>query len=124
MLAAGTRSAMLAVMSATRGMALWRMARDDVYLGMLLNQISLFYEAYCLVGPAGTVGTVGTAGRAGSHVSALIPPPIPEEVLSAGPEHGAFVRRTAQLAREAQLLDLVAAPARAPGVDRRAFLDG
>jgi hypothetical protein len=37
--------------------------------------------------------------------------------------HAAFLRRTTQLAGEAQLVDFIAAPRRPPDADPRPFLD-
>jgi uncharacterized membrane protein YgcG len=106
MAAAGTRSGLLVVESATRGMAVWRLRRDDAYVGAMLALLATFNGLY---GPA------GGALPSGAHVD-IFPP-------SAAAAHAAFLRRTAALAAEAQMLDFIAAPRRPPDADARPFLD-
>jgi hypothetical protein len=97
---------LLVVESATRGMAVWRLRRDDAYVGAMLALLATFNGLY---GPA------GGALPSGAHVD-IFPP-------SAAAAHAAFLRRTAALAAEAHMLDFIAAPRRPPDADARPFLD-
>lgn len=50
MLAAGCGSGLLAVQSATRGVAVWRLYRDDSYIAELLRQVGRFYCDFVVSG--------------------------------------------------------------------------
>jgi hypothetical protein len=73
MLCAGTPSALLASRSATKGIRVFRVARDDVYLRQMLAVASRLWTA---------------------HV--LLHRPPPADVYASMPEYGAFLQRTVQ----------------------------
>jgi hypothetical protein len=111
MAAAGVTSGLLVIESATRGMAVWRLRRDDAYVGAMLGLLSTFAALY---------GAQGGPLPASPHAE-LFPAAGPGGGAAAA--HAAFLRRTASLAAEAQLLDFIAAPRRPPDADARPFLD-
>ncbi|KAK9803266.1 hypothetical protein WJX72_002943 [[Myrmecia] bisecta] len=81
MLAGGASSALLVSRSATKGMTLFRMARDDSYLRQMLAIISRFYRTY---------------------VRRNCRPPY--NMFSERPDYQQFLRHTASLARETPAL--------------------
>ncbi|KAG2496759.1 hypothetical protein HYH03_005168 [Edaphochlamys debaryana] len=78
MLAAGTASGLAVSRSATKGAAVWRLWRDDAYLGAMMGLLESFVQDYVLRG--------------------LPPPP---DMFSRRPEFAAFLGATARLARRA-----------------------
>ncbi len=101
MLCAGAGSALLAIESATRGMALYRMYRDEAYISQMLHFVARFNAEFVLSPtrrwPVG-------------------------ELFGGSTEHAEFLRRTVALAQEAQLMDFVAEPRRPADADARPFL--
>lgn len=116
MACAGTRSALLVVESATKGMAVWRMARDEAYLGAMLALLASFNARF----GAGEGARVLLASASGGAE-----PLFPASGADGGQAtaHAAFLRRNAALARSAVMLDFIAAPCRPPDADARPFLD-
>jgi hypothetical protein len=100
MLCSGAPSALLASRSATRGMRLYRMARDDSYLVLALSVVSWLWTRHVLPRQAPA-----------------------SDALLACPEHAAMVAATRRLATTARLVGETEAGAEVPGGDRRLFLD-
>lgn len=100
MLCSGTPSALLASRSATKGIRVFRMARDEVYLRQMLAVASRLWTA---------------------HVLLRCPPPA--DAYTSMPEYGAFLQRTVQIAHNAEVVAAVADCEIAPCADRRPFLD-
>jgi hypothetical protein len=116
MACAGTRSALLVVESATKGMAVWRMARDEAYLGAMLALLASFNARF----GAGEGARVLLASASGGAEPLF---PASGGDGGAATAHAAFLRRNAALARGAVMLDFIAAPCRPPDADARPFLD-
>jgi len=88
-------------------LALWRLQRDDAYVGLLLAQLARFNERY------------GT----GPHAQPLPGPGVPLFDGAFREARAALLQRGMALARGATLVDFVAAPVRAPGADARPWLE-
>jgi hypothetical protein len=116
MACSGTRSALLVVESATKGMAVWRMARDEAYLGAMLALLASFNARF----GAGEGARVLLASASGGAEPLF---PASGGDGGAATAHAAFLRRNAALARGAVMLDFIAAPCRPPDADARPFLD-
>jgi len=99
MLCCDTHSALLACESATKGMSLFRLYRDDEHLAQMLTLVAQFCARH--------------ARGAATWPSA--------ELFAGDPRHGLFLRRTAALAEQAQMVDFVAQPRRPE--ESRPFLD-
>ena len=103
MLCTGTRSALLVCDSASKGMAIYRLRRDDEYLALMLKLLALFCVQHVEQGKPGGVGW--PQGRA--------------ELFASGPAHAqqaAWLSRTKALARGATLLDFIGEPRREEGL--------
>ena len=99
----GTRSALLVCDSASKGMAIYRLQRDDDYIALMLRLLALFCAQHVEPGRAGGVGW--PTGRA--------------ELFGSGPaaaQQTAWLARTRALARNARMLDFITEPRRAPGL--------
>ena len=102
MLCAGAASALLVSRSATHGVRVFRVARDDAYLRLMLCVLSELWT---------------------EHVARRRPPP--PDALGRLPQHGELLRRTQAIARAAQVVrdvpeeDMPTVPKR----DLRFFLD-
>lgn len=99
MLCAGTNSSLLVSRSATLGMRVFRVHRDDEYLRLMLTIIQRLYER---------------------HVKPRQPPPA--EAFSRLPEHGLLVRRTIQIASSAEVVLEVEDEEVVPGADMRLLI--
>ena len=116
MACAGTRTGLLVVESATKGMAVWRMARDDAYVGAMLALLASFNARF----------GAGDGAKLLSPSAAGAPEPLfPASGADGGAAaaQAAFLRRNAALARAATMLDFIAAPRRPADGDARPFLD-
>lgn len=101
MLAANTNTALLVTRSATRGVRMFRMARDDGYIGAMLEVLAFLYATYVQ--------------------RQRCPGPEPYKELRG---YVGFLQRTRTLAREAQqVLHDEDAHRYAPGGDMRLLLD-
>ena len=101
MLCTGASSALLACESATQGMALFRVFRDDAYLADMLHLIAAF---------------TAMRGAFPRYPAQLFGHPHPQAA-----RHEAFVQRTRSIAAAAQLVDFVTMPSR-PAGNSRPFL--
>jgi len=103
MLAAGAHAGLLAMQSATRGVRVFRVERDDAYLRAMLSMLSAFHEEYVLRG---------------------IEPP--ERMFASRAEHRALVTATIRMAREASVWEHIPTHLKLPGetYDMRPFVNG
>lgn len=103
MLAAGARAGLLAMQSATRGVRVFRVERDDAYLRAMLSMLSAFHEEYVLRG---------------------IEPP--ERMFASRPDHRALVTATIRMARGASVWEHIPTHLKLPGetYDMRPFVNG
>ncbi|MEW5319169.1 MAG: hypothetical protein WDW38_010336 [Sanguina aurantia] len=99
MLASGCASGLLVSRSATKGVRVFRMYRDDPYLATMLSLVSRFHT---------------------SHVLQRKPPPV--NMFSTDPTYIQFLYRTLQLARRAKEVVCCSDLPLPHGVDDRAFV--
>ncbi|EFN52793.1 hypothetical protein CHLNCDRAFT_138438 [Chlorella variabilis] len=100
MLCAGTRSGLLVSRSATKGMRVFRMQRDDELLRLMLLVISRLWQQHVLPGR-----------------------PPPADVYASWHEHHDMMRRIREVANEAALVVATEDMRHMPGGDSRWFLD-
>jgi len=101
MLAAGTQAGLLAMQSATRGVRVFRIERDDKYIRAMLALVSEFYVTYVLGGEE-----------------------PPERMFAHRQDHREFVSATVRLARTAVIWEQIPTHHKLPGevYDLRPFI--
>lgn len=102
MLAAGTASSLVAVESATKGLAVFRMPRDDAFCSDTLRLLARFAAAFG-PGPSSRPVPPGSAVDLFAHHGGT------------GAAHSAWLRRCSLLAASASLVDYIAEPVRPQG---------